>query len=168
MLVLVSDAYILLKAKHIIFLVKIFLNPAARSQSDCAARRKPEHLLLQLSRFLFQRKYIFRDWSKQFFQSTHANNIHKTIYAPAALTAFSGGCKIEGVGKIWFMYELLCLLSKRRLFLCRWIVLLKSAPWWPASLVSSLGILQDSRQTTSTPEQSNLLLCNCMEYTSIV
>lgn len=113
--------------------------------------------------FLFRQSTFSLDWSEQFFQSTHPNNILKTIYAPASLAAFSGGYKIESAGKIWFMHELLCLLSKRRLFLCRWVALPKSAPWWPASLVSSLGILQDLRRTTSTPEWSNLLLCNCME-----
>lgn len=152
------------------------LDPAARPQSHCVIEKKCKNKCIyinyhysytQKSRaslychcpdFLFRERAFSLDWSKQFSQSTHPNNIHKTTAAPASLSAFSRGCDMERAGKIWFMHELLCLLSKRRLFLCRWVVFPKNAPWWIASLIPSLHVLQDSRQVTATQDKSHLLL----------
>lgn len=85
----------------------------------------------------------------------------------------AGPARWEELGRsalcmICFMYDLHCLPSKRRLFLCRWMVILKNAPWWPTLLISSLSTLRYSQQTTSTPEQSHLLLCNCMEQSVLL
>lgn len=108
---------------------------------------------------LYRQRIFSLDWSVQFSQSAHPNYTHKTTEAaPASLSAFSRGCSMERAGKIWFMHELLCLLSKRRLFLCRWVVFPKNAPWWIASLIPALHVLQDSRQVTATQDQSHLLL----------
>lgn len=149
--------------------MKTFLDPAARSQSHCAGLRNPEHLFVAIAQISFSEKVHFSlDWSEQFSQSTHPNNTHKTTEAPASLSAFSRGCDMERAGKIWFMHELLCLLSKRRLFPCRWVELPKNAPWWIASLIPSLHILQDSGQMTATQDQSHLLLGNCTECGSII
>lgn len=169
MLVLVSDAYILLKANHIIFSCEDIPESSCQiTESLCRSQKSRASLYCCCPDFLFRESAFSLDWSEQFSQSTHPNNTHKTTEAPASLSAFSRGCDMERAGKIWFMHELLCLLSKRRLFLCRWVVLPKNAPWWIASLIPSLHILQDSRQMTPTQDQSHLLLGNCTECGSIV
>lgn len=156
---LVSDAFILLKANHIIFSCEDIPESSCQTtESLCRSQKSRASLYCHCLDLLFRERTFSLDWSEQFPQSTHPNNIHKTREAPASLSAFSRGCDMERAGKIWFMHEPLCLLSKRRLFLCRWRVFPKNAPWWIASLIPPLHVLQDSRQVTGTQDQSHLLL----------
>lgn len=169
MLTLFSDAYILLKANHIIFSCEDIPESSCQTtESLCRSQKSRASLYCCCLDFPFRKSAFSPDCSEQFSQSTHPDNPHKTPEAPASLSAFSRGCDMERAGKMCFMHELLCLLSKRRLFLCRWAVLPKNAPWCIASLIPSLLVLQDSGQVTATHDQSHLLLGNCTECGSVI
>lgn len=90
MLVLLSDAWIFLKAKHIIFACEDI--PSSSCEITVIVELLESwSIFIALSRFPFQSKYISLTGPSHFFQSAHPNNIWKTIYMCLLSSLHSAG-----------------------------------------------------------------------------